>query len=84
MSKEQNNTLQINLRHPKRYKRKEASSIKKPAPCEDRTHDLQLAHHLFFVDYETDALPTELKGQIILTEKILYTMKSKSALEIGV
>ena len=27
-----------------------------PAPCEDRTHDLQISA----IDYETDALPTAL------------------------
>jgi hypothetical protein len=31
------------------------------APCQDRTDGLQLA--LAFLDYETDALPTELKGR---------------------
>ena len=39
----------------KRFRLKGENS-QKSAPCEDRTHDLQISN----LDYETDALPTAL------------------------
>ena len=36
---------------------KEVGNCQKSAPCEDRTHDLQISTNS---DYETDALPTAL------------------------
>ena len=41
---------------------KETKKLKCCAPCEDRTHDLQISA----LDYETDALPTALTRHLYL------------------
>ena len=54
----QNKTKRIDKQEKKSNK---ITKGQKSAPCEDRTHDLQISD----ADYETDALPTALTRQLI-------------------